>query len=77
MLVEYCHAPPAWFANYSNGPKYCPCNTSEARSLSPLVVSVKESFEELWMSSKGGLLKALIGLLKIAQSSFGCIIEDP
>ncbi len=42
-----------------------------------MVVSVKESFEELWMSSKGGLLKAFIGLLKIAQSSFGCIIEDP
>ena len=42
-----------------------------------MVVCVKESFEELWMGSQSGLLKALIGLLKIAQFSFGCIIEDP
>ena len=42
-----------------------------------MVVSIKERFEELWMSAKGGALKALIGLLKIAQSSFGGIIKDP
>ena len=29
------------------------------------------------MGSKGGVLKALIGLLKIAASRFSGIIEDP
>jgi hypothetical protein len=39
-------------------------------------VRVKESSEESGMGSKGRLLKAIIRLLKLAESSFGRIIED-
>jgi transposase len=40
-------------------------------------VHVKESSVEVWMGSKGSLLKALIGLRKIAECRFSSIIEDP
>ncbi len=51
--------------------------TGGYKSVSPLAVHIKESSLEVWMGSKSGLLQALIGSLKIAQSRFGCIIEDP
>jgi len=47
------------------------------KSISPLAVHVKESSVEVWMGSKGGMLKALIGLRKIAESRCSSIIEDP
>ena len=47
-----------------------------ARGLSTLDVNVKERSEELGMGSKGGLLKAIIGLFKLTEASFSRIIED-
>src|SRR5262249_2188632 len=47
------------------------------KSISPLGVHVQESSVEVWMGSKGGVLKALIGLCKIAESPCSGIIEDP
>ena len=46
-------------------------------SLPPLDVHIKESYVEIWMGSKGGMLKTLIGLRKIAESRCSGIIEDP
>jgi hypothetical protein len=48
-----------------------------ASSISLLDVHVKESSVEVWMGSKGGMLKALIGLREIAKPHFSGIIEDP
>jgi hypothetical protein len=48
-----------------------------ASSISLLDVHVKESSVEVWMGSKGGVLKALIGLREIAKPHFSGIIEDP
>lgn len=51
--------------------------TGDYTSLLSLAVHIKESSVEVWMGSKDGLLKALIGLRKIAECHFSSIIEDP
>jgi hypothetical protein len=63
-----------WLVFYPIGP----CDrlpTLGARGHSTLDVSVKEGSEELGMGSKGRLLKVIIRLSKLTESSFGRIIE--